>query len=56
MFLSHYPKLNRKLLEEGWAPRYEDHRYPQISVGCVEFAGREADAAMEDLGWLDDEH
>jgi hypothetical protein len=28
MFLSHYPKLNRKLLEEGWAPRYECRGQP----------------------------
>jgi endonuclease YncB( thermonuclease family) len=56
MFLSHYPDLNCELLVEGWAPRYEDHRYPQISIGCVEFARKVANASMEDLGWLDDEH
>jgi hypothetical protein len=56
MFFSHYPELNRELLGEGWAPGYEDHRYTQFSVGCVEFARRVADAAMQDLGWFNDEH
>jgi hypothetical protein len=38
------------------ASRVEDHRYPQILTGCVEFTERVADCAMEDLGWLDHEH
>jgi hypothetical protein len=29
---------------------------PQISVGCAEFTGKVANATVEDLGWLNDEH
>jgi hypothetical protein len=56
MFLSHYPDLECELIKVGWAPGYEDHCYPKILAGCVELAGRVADSAVEDLGWLDDKH
>jgi hypothetical protein len=55
-FLSHYPDMEREALAGGWAPGYEDHRYPQILVGCIEFTRGVGDSAVVDLGWLDNEH